>query len=70
MSSAVRTVSAATLKEWLLDGDELAVLDAREQGVYFDSHLFHAAYMPLSTVELTMPRLVPRASTRICRPRS
>jgi rhodanese-related sulfurtransferase len=65
MSSAVRTVSAATLKEWLLDGDELAVLDAREQGVYFDSHLFHAACMPLSTVELTMPRLVPRASTRI-----
>ncbi len=65
MNSAVRTVSAATLKEWLLDGDELAVLDAREQGVYFDSHLFHAACMPLSTVELTMPRLVPRASTRI-----
>jgi rhodanese-related sulfurtransferase len=65
MSSAVRTVSAATLKEWLLDGDELAVLDAREQGVYFDSHLFHAACVPLSTVELTMPRLVPRASTRI-----
>lgn len=65
MSGAVRTVSAATLKEWLLDGDELAVLDAREQGVYFNSHLFHAACIPLSTLELTMPRLVPRASTRI-----
>jgi len=65
MSSAARTVSAATLKEWLLDGDELAVLDAREQGVYFNSHLFHAACIPLSTLELTMPRLVPRSSTRI-----
>jgi rhodanese-related sulfurtransferase len=65
MSSAIPTVSAATLKEWLLDGAELAVLDAREQGVYFDSHLFHAACIPLSTLELTMPRVVPRVSTRI-----
>ena len=35
-------ISSETLTEWILDGQELAVLDAREQGVYFDSHLFHA----------------------------
>ncbi len=58
-------ISSATLTEWLLDGHELAVLDAREQGVYFDSHLFHAACIPLSSLELALPRLVPRRSTRI-----
>ena len=46
-------VSPTTLIEWLLDGQELAVLDAREQGVYFDSHLFHAACIPLSSLEMT-----------------
>ena len=58
-------VDASTLKEWILDGDELALLDAREQGVFFLSHLFHAACVPLSTLELVMPRAVPRANTRI-----
>ncbi len=62
---SVTTISAAELTEWLLDGRELAVLDAREQGVYFDSHLFHAACVPLSTLELVLPRLVPRTTTRI-----
>lgn len=59
------TVSPATLTNWLLDGDELALLDSREQGVYFDSHLFHAACIPLSSLELMLPRLVPRTSARV-----
>ena len=58
-------VEPATLTDWLVDGDEIAVLDAREQGVYFRSHLFHAACIPLSSLELELPRLVPRSSTRI-----
>ena len=28
-----RLVDAAALTEWILDGGELAILDAREQGV-------------------------------------
>lgn len=44
---------------------EIAILDAREQGVYFDSHLFHASSVPLSNLELVLPRLVPRQSTRV-----
>ena len=59
------TISAATLTEWILDGKELAVLDAREQGVYFDSHLFHAGCIPLSSLELLLPTLVPRTDTRV-----
>lgn len=63
--AAVSLVSAATLAGWLQDGDELAVLDAREQGVYFSSHLFHAASVPLSHLELMISSLVPRLTTRI-----
>lgn len=52
-----------------LSGDtiwsEVAILDAREQGVYFDSHLFHAASVPLSNLELLLPVLVPRRTTRV-----
>jgi len=47
------------------DGGEIAILDAREQGVYFDSHLFHASSVALSNLELLLPTLVPRRSTRI-----
>ena len=58
-------IDAATLADWLLDGGELAVLDAREQGVFLESHLFHAACIPLSHLELLLPSLVSRLDTRI-----
>ncbi|MEM7324485.1 MAG: rhodanese-like domain-containing protein [Actinomycetota bacterium] len=61
----IPSVDAGTLAAWLLDGDELAVLDAREQGVYYRSHLFHAASVPLSQLELVLPSLVPRTNTRV-----
>jgi len=61
----VELISASTLTEWIVDGHEIAVLDAREQGVYFHNHLFHAACIPLSSLELELPRLVPRSDTRI-----
>ena len=60
-----RSITAATLVEWLADGEELALLDAREEGVFIDSHLFHAACIPLSQLELQLPTLVPRRSTRL-----
>ncbi len=60
----VETIDAATLKSWIVDGDELALLDARELGVFFDSHLFHAACIPLSRMELMFGRQVPRQDTR------
>ncbi len=63
--SSITAIDPETLASWLVDGDELAVLDAREQGVYFDSHLFHAASVPLSKLELVLPRLVPRRSARV-----
>lgn len=65
MVAGPATVDAGTLAEWLLDGGELAVLDAREQGVFLTGHLFHAACVPLSHLELDLPRLVPRRDTRV-----
>ncbi len=63
--SGPAVIDAATLRSWLLDGRELAVLDAREQGVFVDGHLFHAACIPLSHLELDLPARVPRLDTRI-----
>jgi len=58
-------VSAAALAAMLEDGGELALLDVREEGVFAKGHLFLAASVPLSRLELKLARLVPRRSTRI-----
>lgn len=41
----------------------MAVLDAREEGTFSKGHLFHATNVPLSSLELRLPALVPRPST-------
>ena len=58
-------ISPADLHAALQDGDELALIDIREQGVFFDSHLFWAVCIPLSRLELQILDLVPRRSVRI-----
>jgi rhodanese-related sulfurtransferase len=58
-------VSAAALAAMLEDGGELALLDVREEGVFAKGHLFLAASLPLSRLELKLARLVPRRTTRI-----
>ena len=47
------------------DGEELALLDVREELIYSRSHLLHARSAPLSRLELRVPRSVPRRDTRI-----
>ena len=58
-------VDPATLRGWILDGRELAILDAREEGEFGASHLFWAVPCPLSRAELRVPVLLPRIATRI-----
>ena len=58
-------VDAPTLRGWVLDGQELAILDAREEGEFGASHLFWAVPCPLSRAELCVPVLLPRLATRI-----
>ncbi len=58
-------VDAASLRDWIQDGRELAILDAREEGEFGASHLFWAVPCPLSRAELRVPGLLPRIATRI-----
>jgi len=62
--AAVRRVPAAQLRAMLADGRELALLDAREELAFSESHLLLARSAPLSRLELRLPLLVPRRSTR------
>jgi len=62
----MRTIDAPTLKRWINDGRELAILDAREDGEFGRSHLFWANPCPLSRAELRVRAILPRKSVRIC----
>jgi rhodanese-related sulfurtransferase len=61
-----RRIDASTLKRWLSDGRELAVLDAREEGEFGTGHLFWAVPCPLSRAELRARALLPRRDVRVC----
>lgn len=60
-----QTVSPTTLKTWLHDGREIALLDVREHGQYGEAHLFYATSVPYSVLEQEATRLVPRRGTRL-----
>jgi rhodanese-related sulfurtransferase len=67
---SVRSLDAATLQAELRSrratpGRELAIVDAREEGEFGTSHLFWAAMLPLSRLELSARTLVPRSSVPI-----
>ena len=49
----------------LADGEELALIDLREELIFSQSHLLFARSVPLSRLELKFARLVPRRGTRI-----
>ena len=61
----IKGVSADQLRTMLADSGELALLDVREELPFSESHLLHARSTPLSRLELRVPLLVPRRSTRV-----
>jgi rhodanese-related sulfurtransferase len=63
--SIPRPVEARALKAMLADGEELALIDLREELIFSQGHLLFARSVPLSRLELTFARLVPRRGTRI-----
>jgi rhodanese-related sulfurtransferase len=65
MTGESRLISARDLKAQLHDGGEIAVLDAREEGVFARRHLLMASCVPLSRVELLALDLVPRRGVRV-----
>ncbi len=60
-----RRIGATTLKAWIGDGAELAILDAREEGIFGAAHLFWAVPCPLSQAEWRAPALLPKLQTRV-----
>ncbi|HWI39563.1 MAG TPA: rhodanese-like domain-containing protein, partial [Burkholderiales bacterium] len=58
-------ISAKELQVRLAQPRELALLDAREQGVHYRGHPFYASSAPLSKLEMMIGDLVPRRSTPI-----
>jgi rhodanese-related sulfurtransferase len=61
----LRPVKPHALKAMLADGQELALIDLREELIFSQGHLLFARSVPLSRLELTFARLVPRRGTRI-----
>ena len=62
--SMPKTVDATRLKAMLNDGDELALLDVREEGQFGVAHMLYAIPLPYSVLEMRLGILVPRRSTR------
>ena len=61
----MQRLSPLALKAMLADGDELALIDVREELPFSRSHLLFARSVPLSRLELNFARLVPRLGTPI-----
>ncbi len=58
-------INARRLKERIHERGEIAIIDIREEGVYFDCHLFWATNIPLSRLEFLVGDLLPRRSVPI-----
>jgi rhodanese-related sulfurtransferase len=58
-------ISTKELQARLGGHGELALLDAREQGVHYRGHPFYASSAPLSKLEMVMADLVPRKTAPI-----
>jgi rhodanese-related sulfurtransferase len=62
---SIKFASPQTVKVMLRDGGELALVDVRDQGVYFHEHLLFASCIPLGELEIRVADLIPRRGTRI-----
>lgn len=65
MNHDISRIDAPTLKAWLHDGGEIALLDAREEVPFDARHLLMAACLPLGRLELLVDDVVPRRGTRV-----
>ncbi len=58
-------IDADALRAALVDGREIALLDVREEALFGPEHILLAIHLPLSSLELRAPYLVPRRNTRL-----
>ena len=62
---SMQTVTAHELRRMIFDDRELALLDAREERRFAESHVLYASCCPLSRLERLAPLLAPRRSVRV-----
>jgi rhodanese-related sulfurtransferase len=62
----MKHIDPKTLHGWISDGQELAVIDAREDGEFGAGHLFWAVPFGMAHRETRAHTLLPRKSVRIC----
>ncbi len=60
-----KSIDPAQLRQWLKDGEELALFDVREELVFGGAHILYSSCLPLSRLELKVAALAPRRSVRI-----
>jgi rhodanese-related sulfurtransferase len=66
LSHSAAVIPVAELRAILADGDEVALIDVREEGAYSeDGHILLSVPLPLSWIELRAPALIPRLGTRV-----
>ena len=58
-------ITAPTLRQWLYDEAELALLDVRELGQIANGHILFSAPLPYSRFEIGLPALVPNRTVRM-----
>jgi rhodanese-related sulfurtransferase len=58
-------IEPPTLKAWLGDGREIALVDVSEHGQYGSGHPFFAVSLPYSRFELGLPALAPNPGVRL-----
>ncbi|GAA5235183.1 sulfurtransferase [Verticiella sediminum] len=59
------TLTPQALAAWLADGDEIALIDVREEGLYGAGHPLLAVNLPYSRLETAVDARVPHRATRI-----
>ncbi len=62
----MKHIDPKTLHGWISDGQELAVIDAREDGEFGAEHLFWSVPFGMAHRETRAHTLLPRKSVRIC----
>jgi rhodanese-related sulfurtransferase len=58
-------IEASALHQWLTSGQEIALIDLREQACFGRRHILRAVNIPRSLFELNYRRLIPRKSTPV-----
>jgi rhodanese-related sulfurtransferase len=62
---SIESMSPETVRQLVACGDEVALIDVREEGAFSSGHLLWAVCIPFSRLELRVDSLIPRQDTPV-----